>query len=630
MRHIIPKDIKNRVLAAIAVLMVIGLACLLFETWRHTNDEDIQTYVNSYVEKVGKSDIRYKEPAGQISQAKDEKDFYRALYAFDRRMFVNGDQMKAFGFLRQCLVLLRKDTDMSEEEKRFELHCYLMLGSASDETGLRSMSHSYYFEGLRKIDDYGIETLRGDFLNNLGVSMLRTGNLYEASKYFNNAITAAEKEKNGYLLSIIYTNLAGIKNIEKKYDQAIDYALKSLGCIDPQKQSDDYYSVNNAIGNLYLDKGDVNLAITYIKNAYNHHLKSGNKYYLFEACLSLAKAYRKDNNPDSTLHYLALSDRIAKESGNAAHRQHVLKMQADIYADNDMPAKALELKNEIIALKDSIYNEENATRIREADTIYNIEHESQSAETGMRSWNPVVVFTSMACLVGALLLMIVWMVMMRRKNDSLNRQKTEALSDYATLQQKLLDEEKEKNRIIKEDLDENHRKLTSFTLSHIESNQKVESVETGLKKMLLDIPQRDRTLRDSIKSMITTLTTLKADAQWEEFHYHFDSVHPGFYATLDARHPGLTPKDRRLCALISLGLSSKEIAGITFREVRSVETSRTRLRKKLGLDTDSSLFDYLVGLTHTTADAATSDNTDGINIENIPDNIENIPDIKES
>lgn len=66
-------------------------------------------------------------------------------------------------------------------------------------------------------------------------------------------------------------------------------------------------------------------------------------------------------------------------------------------------------------------------------------------------------------------------------------------------------------------------------------------------------------------------------------------------------------------------IKTREIAGITFREVRSVETSRTRLRKKLGLDTDSSLFDYLVGLTHTTAEATTSDNTDGITIENIPD-----------
>ena len=42
----------------------------------------------------------------------------------------------------------------------------------------------------------------------------------------------------------------------------------------------------------------------------------------------------------------------------------------------------------------------------------------------------------------------------------------------------------------------------------------------------------------------------------------------------------LTVKEKRLCAFISLGLSTKEIAAIAFREVRSCESSRNRLRKK--------------------------------------------------
>lgn len=599
MRFSRPTDIKKTVLAAIVFLILIGTGSIIFETCRHTQTGDMEGYVDTFTRKMAETDAVYKPIADDISRARDEKTYYRCLYRLDRRMFENGDQTRAFEFLRQCLMLIKSDKSPSQEKKRFEIHCYLMLGSASDETGLRSMSHSYYFEGLKKIDAYGIGELRGDFLNNLGVSMLRTGNNEEATLYFNKAISAAEKSRNRYLLSIIYTNLAEVKNLEKEYDKAIDFALKSLGYIDPQTETNDYYSVQNAIGNLYINKGDINLALTYIRNAYDHHLEGANKYYLFEECLSLAKAYDKGNMPDSASHYLALAGRIAEESGNPVYRQHVMKMQAAMLAASNNPGKALELTERIIAIKDSIYNEENATRIREADTIYNIEHESLSAEKGMNAWNPVVVFISMSCLVGAMLLMMVWMLMMHRRNDSLNRQKTEALSDYAALQQKLLDEEKEKNKKIREDLDENHRKLTSFTLSHIQTNQKVESVETALKKMLLEISQRDRSLRDSIKSMIATLTTLKADAQWDEFHYYFDNVHPGFYASLDSLHPGLTQKDRRLCALISLGLSTKEIAGITFREVRSVETSRTRLRKKLGLESDSLLNEYITGLART-------------------------------
>ncbi len=40
-------------------------------------------------------------------------------------------------------------------------------------------------------------------------------------------------------------------------------------------------------------------------------------------------------------------------------------------------------------------------------------------------------------------------------------------------------------------------------------------------------------------------------------------------------------------------MSTKEIAALTFREVRSVESSRLRLRKKLGITGDVPLHDFL-------------------------------------
>jgi DNA-binding NarL/FixJ family response regulator len=60
----------------------------------------------------------------------------------------------------------------------------------------------------------------------------------------------------------------------------------------------------------------------------------------------------------------------------------------------------------------------------------------------------------------------------------------------------------------------------------------------------------------------------------------------------------LTVKEKRLCAFISLGLSTKEIAAITFREVRSCESSRNRLRKKMGVSPDTDLTAFLRHLTH--------------------------------
>lgn len=74
--------------------------------------------------------------------------------------------------------------------------------------------------------------------------------------------------------------------------------------------------------------------------------------------------------------------------------------------------------------------------------------------------------------------------------------------------------------------------------------------------------------------------------------YYFEQEHQSFYENLQKAYPALTYKDVRLCSFLKLGLSSKEIASITFKEVRSVESARNRLRKKMNLDADVNLIEF--------------------------------------
>ncbi len=80
---------------------------------------------------------------------------------------------------------------------------------------------------------------------------------------------------------------------------------------------------------------------------------------------------------------------------------------------------------------------------------------------------------------------------------------------------------------------------------------------------------------------------------WEDFKFHFEKVHQGFFARLKGKYPGLTPKDQRLCAYIHLGLATKDIAGLINITPESAEIGRIRLRKKLGLDRSVNLFAFL-------------------------------------
>ena len=81
---------------------------------------------------------------------------------------------------------------------------------------------------------------------------------------------------------------------------------------------------------------------------------------------------------------------------------------------------------------------------------------------------------------------------------------------------------------------------------------------------------------------------------WQEFNARFISVNKSFYTTLNERYPALTYKDHKLCALIKLNFSSKEISLLLGISMESVNTARYRLRKKMGLNKDEDLSDIIL------------------------------------
>jgi DNA-binding CsgD family transcriptional regulator len=71
-------------------------------------------------------------------------------------------------------------------------------------------------------------------------------------------------------------------------------------------------------------------------------------------------------------------------------------------------------------------------------------------------------------------------------------------------------------------------------------------------------------------------------------------VHGDFSKRLKVAYPGLTPQEMKLCAYLRLDLSTKEIAQLMHISVRGVEISRYRLRKKLELDRQDNLLDFIL------------------------------------
>ena len=70
-------------------------------------------------------------------------------------------------------------------------------------------------------------------------------------------------------------------------------------------------------------------------------------------------------------------------------------------------------------------------------------------------------------------------------------------------------------------------------------------------------------------------------------------LHNNLMKRIHEHHPGLSNSERMMCAYLKMNLSTKEIAPLLKISVRGVETMRYRLRKKLGLEREDSLTDYL-------------------------------------
>jgi len=119
-------------------------------------------------------------------------------------------------------------------------------------------------------------------------------------------------------------------------------------------------------------------------------------------------------------------------------------------------------------------------------------------------------------------------------------------------------------------------------------------------KMKLDLGQIIKGVSNSqaeaeLKKMIRSISDDdKMDQEWEHFTMHFDQVHSNFVSDLKEKHVSISNNEVKLCAYLRMNLSTKEIAQLLNISVRGVEVSRYRLRKKLDLATNTSLFDYLI------------------------------------
>ncbi|MBQ8656605.1 MAG: hypothetical protein IJ527_06110 [Prevotella sp.] len=139
-------------------------------------------------------------------------------------------------------------------------------------------------------------------------------------------------------------------------------------------------------------------------------------------------------------------------------------------------------------------------------------------------------------------------------------------------------------------------KLADSTMNLMRKNDMLLAIDAQMEELSESVRREDN--KTSINKKIKDIRfdiqqNIRDDENWEKFEENFNLVYDNYMRKLTEHFPDLKLNDRKLCAYLRMGLSSKEMASLLNTSVRSIETARYRLRKKLQMESGDNLQEFI-------------------------------------
>ena len=150
-------------------------------------------------------------------------------------------------------------------------------------------------------------------------------------------------------------------------------------------------------------------------------------------------------------------------------------------------------------------------------------------------------------------------------------------------------------KIALSDLEHKKRELASISTNIVQENEQISNILKDLKyyTSLLKLDKDKSIFNPLIQSVKRLLTEKRKEDLYSD---QFNAAYPGYFEYLTRTYKDLTTSDLKLCTFLRMNLNTKEIADIMGLSVRSVESRRYRLRKKIQLSKDEDLVSKLISL----------------------------------
>jgi DNA-binding HTH domain-containing proteins len=474
-----------------------------------------------------------------------EDEYDIALLTYSRALvnMAHGNYMEAF---QGALDAYNKAEAL--KDKKLIIRTLMTLGNVGPYSQNYELSEHYYNE-LEKLVAYGEPDYYRLYINRTRMQFQR-GEYEAAAKAIAGILPDIDKSGEKIVSVVARINLGSYYTGMEQRDKAIVCYEEALELMKNLDNNNYLMLLYGNVGNYHRHNGDYKKAEEYYRKVQQIAVQDSNPDQLASVAYSLSLLYMELDRVDSAYYYL-------KEYNDLISKLMNSKTMGDYQS---YVAMVLESSGN----KVKISEQEMALRNRQ------------------------MIITAVLS-VGIIIIIVLLLLVTVQKRRSTHQLALLKEIENQELSQQLVQEHKTKRKQ-SEKIKDKLREITSYSMLLANKNEILNQVlELSSKQTPDNYKKMNQEIEKLIKNNLNT-----DDDFWNEFMVHYNQIDPNFFESLKSAYPNLTPNDLKLCAYIKIGLSAKQIAQMQNLSPDSINKNRYRLRKKLNLDKDDSLDDFIV------------------------------------
>ena len=480
------------------------------------------------------------------------------------------------------------------------------LGATRDFQGDYAGALDYLFQALKINEELGDRESAASRYNNIGLVYASQEDYPNAIKYFIRALDVYDELNNYSSVALVSANIGEQYMKQKKLQRALEYFERALVIYTDLQEEFGIANTHRNLADTYREQGNIANAISNYQRALEITDRTGGQQFRAQILIGMGISYMKLEQWRQAKQHLEEGLRLSEELWHVLSIRDGWQHLALVEEQLGNFGAALTAQKKFKQAADSILNTEQTKRLTLLEADYRFQQEKDSItfeqrrvtldfeqEIERQHWIKMTAF-AIAIFLGIIALISYRLYRVKqRKNQELSHKneiiglKNNELSSKNIEISELRQSEK---KIATEALELKERELTTVTMLAYEKNNILERLEDQLAKLSNKV---DQSVLPDLKEIKRTIQANLTDDTWSSFTYHFEQVHPEFFEKLKKEYPNLTQNDLKLCAYIKVGLDNKVIARINSVSPDSVKKSLNRLKKKMGLDINEGIRDYL-------------------------------------